>query len=126
MAKVVALVKERVDFVKEIWEQAWFFFERPVDYDEKMVSKRWKEDTPEMLQQFVLAVREVDPFTAAAIHDRVGQFLQDQDLGMGQVMPLVRLALVGSGMGPGVTEMMEVMGKEETVSRIDQAIQTIK
>lgn len=126
VASVIALVKERVNFVKEIWDQAWFFFEAPETYDEKMVSKRWKEDTPEVLGKFVKAMEPVNPFTSGNIHDQVVNFLQDNELGMGQVMPLVRLALVGSGMGPGVTEMMEVIGKEESLARINKAITTLK
>ncbi len=126
VAGVISLVKERVNFVSEIWDQAWFFFERPAAYDEKMVGKKWKEDTPQVLEGFMKAMQSVEPFTSGNIHERVGIFLAENSLGMGQVMPLVRLSLVGSGMGPGVTEMMEVLGKEESIGRIRQAIQTIK
>jgi glutamyl-tRNA synthetase len=125
VAKVIALVKERVNFISDIWEQAWYFFEAPAEYDEKMVRKRWKENTPDILRRFTREMKMVDPFTSGAIHDRVNQFLEANELGMGQVMPLVRLALVGSGTGPGVTDMMEVFGKKESLERIQKAITTI-
>jgi glutamyl-tRNA synthetase len=124
--QVIGLVKERVDFVKDIWDQAWFFFEAPSDYDQSMVSKRWKQNSPEILHKFIGEMKSVDPFTSGKIHERAEQFFSANGLGMGQVMPLVRLALVGSGTGPGVTDMMEVMGKEESLSRIRKAIETIK
>ena len=120
--KVVALVKERADFVKDFWEHASFFFNAPESYDEKMLKKRWKEDSANMLNNICNLLQNTEPFTSSEIHNRINDFLQENNLGMGQVMPLIRLALVGSGKGPGVTEMMEVLGKEEVIIRINQLI----
>ena len=121
-SKVVGLVKERADFVKDFWEHASFFFIKPDTNDEKMLKKRWKEDSPELLNRVSQLINNIEPFISSEIHDRVNDFLQENNLGMGQVMPLIRLALVGSGMGPGVTEMMEVLGKDESIRRINHLI----
>ncbi|MCB2221498.1 MAG: glutamate--tRNA ligase [Bacteroidetes bacterium] len=126
ISKVVGLVKERADFVKDFWENASFFFEAPESYDEKMVKKRWKEDTPEILIKVMQWIENIAPFTSAEIHEKMNDFLQKNNIGMGQIMPLIRLALVGSGKGPGVMEMMEVLGKEEVIKRIDQFISIYK
>ena len=126
VTKVVGLVKERADFVKDFWEHASFFFIAPESYDEKMLKKRWKDDSAEMLNNVSRLLKNIEPFTSAEIHDRINDFLQGHNLGMGQVMPLIRLALVGSGKGPGVTEMMEVLGKEEAIKRINQLTSNIE
>ena len=122
--KVVGLVKERADFVEDFWTHGHFFFEAPKEHDEKMLKKKWKEDSPEILQKFSEeVVKKANPFTSDIIHRQVEDFLQKNNLGMGQVMPLVRLALVGSGKGPGVTEMMEVLGRKEVIERIVRLIE---
>jgi len=122
VSRVIGLVKERADFIKDLWEQSCFFFQAPDEFDKKMVKKRWKDNTPGMLQKFIKSVQTIDPFTATDIHDEINQFLEANEMGMGQVMPLVRLALVGSGKGSGVTDIMEVLGKEESIARINKAI----
>lgn len=118
--KVVSLIKERAAFVSDFWEQGAFFFLAPESYDEKMLKKKWKEESPEILRKFIDLTKDIAPFISENIHSRVEDFLKKNDLGMGQVMPIVRLALVGSAMGPGVTDMMEVLGKKVVIQRINR------
>jgi len=123
---VIGLVKERVNFVKEIWDQSIFFFEAPQEYDAKMAKKRWKENTSEILQSLVVELNKLKDYSLENIETCIKAFLEQKELGMGQVMTPLRLALVGSGMGPGVMDIMELLGKDEVEARISRAIETIK
>lgn len=122
LEQIVGLVKERVNFVSEMWDQAWFFFEAPTSYDEKTVKKRWKADTGELLQEIVKIMEGVDPFTRDNIHDTIVAYLEEKEIGMGKVMIGMRLCIVGSGSGPDLFTIIEMIGKEETVKRIEKAV----
>ena len=122
MERIVELVKERVDFVSEMWDQAWFFFEAPTSYDEKTVKKRWKADTGELLQEIVKIIEGVNQFTRDNIHDTIVAYLEENEIGMGKVMIGMRLCIVGSGTGPDLFTIIEMIGKEETVKRIEKAV----
>ncbi|MFO7872883.1 MAG: glutamate--tRNA ligase [Bacteroidales bacterium] len=125
MEKITDLVRERVNFTSELWDQAAFFFERPVAYDEKFAKKKWKEETPELLQALAEKLRSVDSFTTENIEVTLHAFMEEYDIGAGKIMPGLRLALVGAGKGPDVKAIMEILGKDEVIQRIEQAIQTL-
>jgi len=122
LEKIVGLVKERVNFVHEIWDQAAFFFVAPESYDEKTVRKRWKENSGQLLNEVLEVIKGSDPFDRDTIHDRVVAYLEEKEIGMGQVMIGMRLCLVGGGTGPDLFTIMEMIGKEETVKRIGKGI----
>lgn len=124
--QVVGLIKERVNFVSEFWDQSFYFFKAPAIYDPKMVKKRWKENTPQILQSFITELNAIQVFKAENIEVVIKDFLEKNELGMGQVMTVIRLTLVGSGMGPGVMEIMELLGKEEVIKRIATGITKIE
>jgi glutamyl-tRNA synthetase len=120
--KVVGLIKERSDFVKDFWAQSFFFFEPPENYDESMIKKRWKQDTPEILESFCIELNKIDIFNPDNLENVVRFFLERKGIGMGQLMMPLRLVLVGSGMGPGVNDIMALLGKEEVIRRIQVGI----
>jgi glutamyl-tRNA synthetase len=122
MEKIVGLVKERVNFVYEIWDQASFFFRAPDTYDEKTVKKRWKENSGQLLTSVLEVIKNTEAFERDSIHDRVAAYLEENEIGMGQVMIGMRLCLVGSGTGPDLFTIMEMIGKKETVERIEKGI----
>lgn len=124
--QVVALIKERATFVSDFWEQSYFFFEAPQEYDAKMVKKRWKEDTPEHLKKLTCVLKEIEPFTAENTENKVKAWLETAGLSMGQVMTAFRLAIVGAGKGPHMFDIIALIGKDETVKRIEKAIEKIK
>ena len=126
VTKVVGLIKERANFVKDFWDQSFFFFGAPVEYDAKMVKKRWKENTPTILTSLIQDLKTIQDFNVVNMEAVIKSFLEKNELGMGQVMTALRLTLVGSGMGPGVMEIMELLGKEEVIRRIVKGIETIK
>ncbi len=124
--KIIGLVKERVNFVNEIWDQAYFFFTAPQSYDEATVKKAWSAETPEMLNKVVDFINTIEPFNAQNIEHLLKEFINANGLGMGKVMNALRLSLVGASKGPGVADICDVIGKEETVTRIKKAIASIK
>ena len=124
--KVVGLMKERVSFVKELWDQTAFFFVAPTEYDEKTAKKRWKEDSAKLLGELadVLSVRE--PFDSAGTEEYVKVWIEEKGYHLGNIMNATRLALVGEGKGPHIFDITEALGKEETVNRLRRAIDVLK
>ncbi|HSG68256.1 MAG TPA: glutamate--tRNA ligase [Bacteroidales bacterium] len=125
LKKVVSLVKERVNFVNEIWDQAWFFFEAPESYDEPTVKKRWKENSGALLTEILQLIKNAPAFTRDALHDSIAAYLEEKGIGMGQVMIGMRLCIVGSGTGPDLFTIMEMIGREETVMRIERGVERL-
>ncbi|MFY7814435.1 MAG: glutamate--tRNA ligase [Chryseobacterium taeanense] len=125
LLKVIHLMKERATFPKDIYENGKFFFEAPVSYDEKASKKAWNDETSTVLGELTLHLEGID-FTAENIKSTVHDFAESKGLGMGKVMMPLRLALVGELKGPDVPDIMELLGKEETTSRINNAINNFK
>jgi len=123
--KIVALMKDRVNFVQEIWEKSSFFFERPAAYDEQSVKKFWKEETAVTMKEVRAVLAEVSNFEAKDIEAQLVAFITAKEYGMGKVMNALRLTLMGVSNGPGVAEICEILGKEETLERINRAIAAI-
>ncbi len=125
--KVCGLVKERMNLLTDFWDQAYFFFEAPETYDEKMVSKGWKEGTGEKLIEGVKVIQGIvdEEFKADVLEEKIKQWIADNEWGMGLIMNPLRMALVGAPKGPGVFDIMEALGKEETIKRIQKAIATL-
>ena len=125
VVKIVSLVKDRVNFVHEIWEQSAFFFNAPESYDEKTVQKKWKEDTPDILNQVTDILKNTEPFTVEAIDKALHDYMEEHEVGAGKLMIALRLSLVGAGMGPDLKEIMVLLGKEEVIVRIERAIKAV-
>lgn len=116
--KVIDLLKERANFIKDIFEQGKFFYIVPEAYDEKAMSKAWKEDTADLLNEFSQELSSLNSFDHTAIHDKIQAFVAEKEIGFGKLMMPIRLALVGSLQGPDVPLIMELLGKEEVLKRI--------
>lgn len=125
LTTVVSLVKGRVNFVKELWEQARFFFEAPTTYAEKDVKKRWKEDTPAILTELIAILQGMDSFESKPSEEVVIGWITEKGYHMGNVMNAFRLAVVGECKGPHMFDITELLGKEETIARIEKAIKNI-
>lgn len=121
MTKIVGLIKERAHFISEFWELADYFFVAPTTYDEK-ASKNWKEETPALMKQVIDVLETIEDFTSANIETILKDWMTMNEIGMGKVMQPLRLSLVGALKGPHLFDIIEMIGKDETVSRINQAI----
>jgi glutamyl-tRNA synthetase len=124
MTKITSLIKERANFVSEFWELSNFFFEAPTSYDEK-ASKNWKEDTGDLMQQLNAVLASIEDFTSLNIETIVKDWMTENEIGMGKVMQPFRLSLVGALKGPHLFDIVELIGKEETIKRLQKAIATL-
>ena len=125
LEKITDLVRDRVNFASELWDQAFFFFEKPDDYDEKFAGKKWKEETPDLILSLAENLREIPDFTIENIENTLNRFMEENNVGAGKIMPGLRLALVGAGKGPDVKAIMEILGKEEVIQRLEQAVKQL-
>lgn len=125
VSRVVALVKERVNFVKELWAQSSFFFEAPTSYDEKTVKKRWKAETPAEMSQLMVVLEGLDDFSAHRQEQVVMDWIQQNGYHTGNIMNAFRLAVVGESKGPHMFDITACIGKTETLKRLQKAIDTL-
>ncbi|MDE3742190.1 glutamate--tRNA ligase [Maribacter polysaccharolyticus] len=120
--KVVSLVKERADFVSDFWSLSDYFFEAPRNFDAKAVRKQWKEDTPAIMKDLVTVLDGISEYTSGHIEKLVKQWISDKELSFGKVMPPLRLVIVGAMKGPHIFDILELIGKEESITRIKTAL----
>lgn len=125
LAKVVSLVKGRVNFVKELWDQSRFFFAAPTQYAEKDVKKRWSEDTPRIMGELITVLEGIADFSSKPSEDIVIGWITEKGYHMGNVMNAFRLAVVGECKGPHMFDITELLGKDETISRIRSAVEKL-
>ena len=126
IALVVGLVKERATFISDFWDLSYYFFKAPKQYDEKAVKKAFKEDTPEIMGHIVEIINAMDEFSAKNLQITVKSWITSNDIGFGKVMMPLRLALVGALQGPDVFDIMYMIGKTETVSRIKAMVSKLR
>ncbi|MDY2829551.1 MAG: glutamate--tRNA ligase [Sodaliphilus sp.] len=124
--KAVGMVKNRVNFVKDLWDNAHFFFEAPMEYNPKDIKKRWKEDTPQRMMELIEILRGIDDFSSKNTEDIVLGWITKNGFHMGNVMNAFRLTVVGECKGPHMFDITELLGKEETIARIKRGIAEIK
>ena len=119
--KKVSLIKERANFVSDFWELSNYFFQAATTYDDKG-SKNWKDDTANLMQQLIEVVQNIEDFTSINIENTIKNWITANDIPMGRIMQALRLSLVGALKGPHLFDIVELIGKEETVDRIKSAI----
>ncbi len=125
VAKAVGTLKSRINFVKDLVEQARFYFVAPTEYNAKDIAKRWKPGTSQLMERLAVILAGLDDFSAAAAEPVVMDWIKSNDLHMGNVMNAFRLAVVGECKGPHMFEITEILGKDETVRRLRDAISRI-
>ncbi len=124
LIKIVSLIKERANLVSEFWELSDYFFVAPTSYDEK-ASKNWKEETPELMRQLITVLKDIEDFTSISIETTVKDWMTKNEIGMGKIMQPFRLSLVGALKGPHLFDIVELIGKDETIERLEKAITTL-
>ncbi len=123
--QVVHMMKDRVDFVKELWPLCSFFFIAPTSYEEKTVRKRWKEYSAKQMTELAQVLADIDDFSLENQEKVVMKWVEDKGYKLGDVMNAFRLALVGIGKGPGMFDISAFLGKDETLARLHKAIETL-
>lgn len=125
ITRTVALVKSRISFVSELWDQAKFFYVAPDAYAEKDIKKRWKEDTPAIMEELIGVLEGITDFSSKPSEDVVINWITEKGYHMGNVMNAFRLTVVGECKGPHMFDITELIGKEETIARIRKGIEQI-
>ncbi|MBR5788436.1 MAG: glutamate--tRNA ligase [Muribaculaceae bacterium] len=125
VAKAVGMVKGRINFVRDLWEQGDFFFQAPTEYAEKDVKKRWKEDTTTHMEELITVIEGIDDMTSANAEKIVLDWIASKEYHMGNVMNAFRLCVVGACRGPHMFDITELMPKAEVIARLRRAIDTI-
>lgn len=125
ITEVVAMMKDRVNFVKELWPLCSFFFIAPTEYDEKTVKKRWKADSAKVMGELADVLEGIDDFSVEGQEPVVMKWVEEKGYKLGDVMNAFRLTLVGIGKGPGMFDISAFLGKEETLKRLRKAIEVL-
>ena len=125
LEKIVNLIKERANFVSEFWSLSDYFFVAPTVFDEK-ASKNWKEESPDLMQQAIEVISEISVFEATNIENELKDWMTNHQISMGKIMQPLRLSLVGALKGPHLFDIMELIGKHDTIQRIKTAIAVLK
>ncbi len=124
--KIVAMVRERANFVNELWSQSSFFFEAPLQYDEKTIQKRWKAETPAQLAKLCDLLETITDFSPENTETVVKEWIATMEYNLGAIMNTFRLSIVGEPKGPHMFDIISVIGKDETIRRLQTAIARIQ
>ena len=120
--KVVAAIKERAVFVKDFWDLSSFFFEAPTEFDAKAAKKNWKDGTSELMTALILEISKIEEFTSENTEKEIKEWITNKEIGFGKVMQPLRLSLVGKLAGPHLFDIIAMIGKQETIHRLNTAI----
>ena len=126
LTEIVSLIRERATFLTDLWDLAHFFFEAPTQYDAKALKKQWKDNSAEIATQLVTVIEGLTDLTPHHIETQIKDFITQNNLGLGQVMPLIRLSLVGEMKGPDVFSIIAILEREETIRRLQHLVQYAK
>ena len=124
--RVCSLAKKRANLLTELWDHSYFFFVPPENFDSKVVKKKWKQNMPELMQDLKQVLASVENFEEEALENVVKKWLEEKGLKMGQVMNALRLCITGSNKGPSLFAIMDMIGKDDTLQRIEYAVNTIQ
>jgi len=122
ISKVIGLVKERAYFANELWSLSDYLFIAPTTYDTNVKAKFWKEDTPSVLRGIIIMLSSFEPFTKEALEPALSAYIKENGFQMGSVMNSLRLCLVGESKGAGIADIIALIGKEETISRVERGL----
>jgi glutamyl-tRNA synthetase len=124
--KIASVMKERVTFPKDLWEQGKFFFFAPSSFDEGVASKKWNDDAVKVLSAYKDDINQADTFDAAAAKTILEAVTARLGIGTCKILAALRLSITGAGAGPDLMMIMEIIGKNEVIKRIEHALQTLK
>ncbi|MEH6761808.1 MAG: glutamate--tRNA ligase [Maribacter arcticus] len=122
VTQVVTLIKERAVFVSDFWELSDYFFVAPKEYNEKAAKKQWKDDTADIMNDLIATIKPIEDFSSENTETLVKAWIAEKELSFGKVMPPLRLFLVGDMKGPHIFDIMSMIGKEESIARIETAL----
>ena len=122
LESILSVVRDRVQLIPQLWDETYFFFLAPEEYDEKTVKKRWKAESSLQMREIIDLLNAQQAFESEALGEALNSFIQTKEYSMGGVMNALRLALVGAPKGPHINEILYLLGQEESIRRIERAI----
>lgn len=126
LEKICGLMKNRASFVSDIYEESLFFFKAPETYAEKDVKKHWKPESPDILKELAKILESEEDFRAPVLENAVSKWINSRELGFGKVMNPLRIVIVGAAKGPHVFDILEILGKKESLERIGNGLERLK
>jgi glutamyl-tRNA synthetase len=118
-------MKPRVSFLNEFITKCNYFYTEPTEYDENVIKKRWKEDTPEQLTKLRDNIVKINNPVKEDFEIGLTKTAEELNISKGKLIHPVRLALSGIGTGPGVYDLLYIIGKDKSIERIDRALKVI-
>ena len=122
LISIIEAMKERVEFVKDFINSCTYFYEPPIDYDEAIIKKRWKEDSEKLLNEFSFGLSKVESPQKQDYEEILHKVAEQNNVGAGKIIHPLRLAVSGVGIGPGVFDLLYILGKDEVLKRIENGI----
>jgi len=123
--KVISLIKERAVFIDDFWGLSAFFFTSPTEFDAKASKKNWKSETGSLMTELISVIESIEDFSSENTETHIKTWITNKEIGFGKVMQPLRLSLVGKLAGPHLFDIMDMIGKEETINRIENAVQKL-
>ena len=124
--RVCGLIKERVVLLPDLWKNAWFFFEAPESYDKQVFQKIWKPETTGLVKSFAEEAVLLQAWSRESIRDFIDGFIIRKQIKIGQLMTPLRLLVIGSNQGPGMMDILYLLGKEESLARIVKGVESLR
>jgi glutamyl-tRNA synthetase len=124
--KIAVVMRDRVTFPKDFWEQGKFFFFAPTVFDEAVANKKWNDEAVKVLSAYKDEVARTSSFDATSAKSILESVTAGLGIGTGKILQAVRLSITGAGGGPDLMMIMEIIGKEEVVKRIEYSLKTLK
>jgi len=119
LIEVCKLMRERMQLVSELPQSAKFFFTDNFPMDDKQLKKRWKEESPAIIEEVAKLLEVTHPYEKSEIEKAIKAYISEKNLKFGQVLPLLRLAISGTMQGPDLFATMELIGRKECVDRLE-------
>ncbi len=126
MRRIVAVMRDRVTFISDFVEKCRYFYEPPATYDEEGVAKRWKPETPKLLQSLETAFAAVEGSDIETYEDALRRTAEALHVKPVELIHPLRIAVSGTTAGPGLYDILSILGKDETGRRIEAAIARIQ
>jgi glutamyl-tRNA synthetase len=124
--KIVSIMKDRVTFPQDFWSQAKFLFSAPESFDESVVNKKWNSDVVKVLTAFRDSIAGERYLSADQAKAKLEEVCTLLGIGTGKILQALRVALTGAGGGPDLMMIMEIIGSEQVVKRIDYSLSNFK
>ncbi len=125
LLQIIESMKERINFVKELIDNCSYFYEKPVTYDENIIKKRWKDDSVKLLTEYAEELSKMEGESKEDFEQSLKLVAENNECGAGRIIHPLRLAVSGVGIGPGVYELLLILGKQEVIDRINIALNEI-